>query len=112
MKKGIEMEDLKQRIEEVLGNDSTRCEDKHDNQYQACWDCRLEAKVLIKELEEREAKLVEALQFYAEQWQQGLHERNGTLYNLITPSNSLIRDKGKTAKGVLSSLGIANKGEV
>lgn len=55
------MSDLKQRVERALRTDGTHCVEEHSGQYESCSDCEREKEALIKDLAEREEKLVEAL---------------------------------------------------
>lgn len=68
------MKDLRERVKAALTD--TMCGNHHDNQYEDCGDCAREMKVVIKELMELEAKLVEALKYYAnaECWNEVLED--------------------------------------
>lgn len=61
---------------------------------------------LIKELTEREAKLVSALKFYADGYEVISHENNGKFYDVIEAMDDVLFDEGKTAKIILKELGI------
>lgn len=88
------MEDLKQRVDSVLNMLQTY-EDDTPNFVFGARMC--DASNLIKELEEREAKLLEAID---ETIENNLHLADGDNCTLLP----LVR--------VLKQLGIANKGEV
>lgn len=103
------MEDLKQRVDRLI-KEGVVCRifiDGHSVADEPVGFEEIDLMKIIKELTERESRLVEALRWYANHSNYVNHPGGSDCEDSLSSD-----DCGKIARVTLSSLGIANKGEV